>query len=145
MFHLYSFWSRTVLCISRSIIIINPNKSNPKHKGTWVFLAFGLTSFMLLVLIHYRLRRKFVERTKSKEAWFKSCLIISIMNCCAYGQMGAFALSASNEEFFVWRLLLHLEIQYHIISCFCFTSYCPTARLLSYSWVTTWTPSFQHK
>ena len=98
---LYSFQSPTLLCISRSISIVNPNKSTLNYKGTWVFLAFGLTSFILLVLIHYRLRRKFVERTQSNDSWFKSCLIISVMNCCAYGQMGAFAMSVSSEEFFV--------------------------------------------
>ena len=98
---LYNFQSPTLSCISRSISILSPNKSTLNYKGTWVFLAFGLTSFMLLVLIHYRLRRKFVERTQSNESWFKSCLIISVMNCCAYGQMGAFAMSVSSEEFFV--------------------------------------------
>ena len=74
--------------------------------GIWVFMAFGLVSFTLLILIHFRLRRRFVERiltsdNEKTEGIFKSCFIVSVLNCCAYGQMGAFAMDSVNEEYFL--------------------------------------------
>ena len=71
--------------------------------GVLVFSTFGGVSFILLLVIHYRLRRQvclctvksikfqFLQTADIEENPCLSFLIMNCLNCCAYGQMGAFA------------------------------------------------------